>query len=131
MQFEYVIIILVVLIAGFGFIGLMVYFVLNNFANSLNNKVDKILTTTDELNQTLRKIQEIMETTKPVIYNFQEVMANVKKITSEVHQITTDVSFVTSKGRKSIEFIEKAGNAGIQKLIQYFQKSLKSKNKEV
>ncbi|MCS7165280.1 MAG: hypothetical protein RMJ51_03255 [Candidatus Calescibacterium sp.] len=116
--------------AGISIFGITIFFILNNFLNNLNSKIDRILTTTDEINQTLRKLQEIIEATKPIIYNFQEVSNNLKRISSNIQEITADVNFITKKGRNSVEAIQRLTTHGFEKLMDTFRKFVKSKDKE-
>lgn len=118
---------LISLVIGFVVLGIIIFFSLNSFFSIINSKIDRILNTTDEVNQTLRKIQELMENSKPIIYNFQEITSNIKKITNNIYEVTSDISFITRKGRGSLEAIEKLGNQGLQKLIEYVQRALKGK----
>ncbi|MEN3015019.1 MAG: hypothetical protein ABDH21_03040 [bacterium] len=101
---------------------------LTNFFNSLNAKIDKILSTTEELNQTLRKVQEIIETTKPTLYNIQEITSNLKKISTSVYEITSDIEYITKRGKYSVQTMEKLGLQGINKITEFIKKMVTSKD---
>lgn len=121
------IVLLISILGASIIIGMILFFSFNIFINSLNSKMDKLLTTTEELNHTLRKIQEIMESSKPIIYNFQEVSSNIKKITHNISEITADINFVTRKSKNTLEAVEKMGLQGLQKIGEYLKKSINSK----
>ncbi|MFN3996103.1 MAG: hypothetical protein ACK4GR_06215 [bacterium] len=121
------IVLLTSILGGSIIIGVIIFLSLNAFLSSLNNKIDKLLSTTEELNHTLRKIQELMENSKPIIYNFQEVSSNIKKITNNVSEITSDINFITRKGRNAIEAAEKVGLQSLQKIGDYIRKAINSR----
>jgi len=126
---------LIAIVIGFVLLTIVLVFFIqnlfNSFFNSVNSKLDKMLSLTDELNHTLRKLQEVMENTKPVIHNFYDITNNVRKITNNVSEITNDVSFITKKGRSLIETVQSFSNNSITQIALYVKKILSSsKEKE-